>query len=597
MDAVVAGSLAPLAAVILFSGIDDLIVDAIWLWRWVTGRLSPRWRIPPPGERQLDAAPQRRIAIFVPCWREHEVIGQMLQHNLAAIRYRNYDFFVGAYPNDDATLDAVREMEARFSNVHLAVCPHDGPTSKADCLNWIYQHLTLFEENEGCRFDVIVTHDAEDIVHPEALRWINFYSARYAMVQVPVLALPTAFRAFTHGVYCDEFAEYQARDMIVRQYVGAFVPSTGVGTGYRRDALESLARAESNRVFEPSALTEDYENGLRLKELGASQMVVPPVLAGGGPLATREYFPQRWRAAVRQRTRWTTGIVFQAWERHGWRGDWRQRYWLWRDRKGLLGNPVSLLANLFFAYGVVTWIASIFAGAPWGLGRVAVDPVTSKLLATTLAIQMIRTTVRFGCVRRVYGWRFALGVPIRAPFANAMNSTAAVRALFRYAVARLRRRPLVWVKTEHAYPSRAMLLTQRRKLGEILTGSSYLAAERLEAALRSQPAGVRLGEHLVNLGWISEDDLYEALSLQQGLPAGRISPREVSRNVARALPAHVVHHWNVLPFKIAAGRLFLAGPDYPGENLNDALRHFTRLEIRFQLVTPSNFRDLKEQLL
>ena len=57
----------------------------------------------------------------------------------------------------------------RHPNVHLAVCPHDGPTSKADCLNWIYQRMILYEEEHGVQFDIIVTHDAEDIIDPDAL--------------------------------------------------------------------------------------------------------------------------------------------------------------------------------------------------------------------------------------------------------------------------------------------------------------------------------------------------------------------------------------------------------------------------------------------
>ena len=171
-------------------------------------------------------------------------------------------------PNDEPTQAAVRSVADRFPNVHLAVCPHDGPTSKADCLNWVYQNMLVFEEQAGIRFELIVTHDAEDLVHPEELRWLNYYAARYDFVQTPVLALPTPLSEVTHGVYIDEFAEYHTRDMPVRAALGGFVPSCGVGTGYRRSALEQLAESSSNRIFEPEALTEDYDNGLRLKRLG-----------------------------------------------------------------------------------------------------------------------------------------------------------------------------------------------------------------------------------------------------------------------------------------------------------------------------------------
>ncbi len=49
-----------------------------------------------------------------------------------------------------------------------------------------------------------------------------------------------------------------------------------------------------------------------------------------------------------------TGIALQSWEQYGWSGKPGEVYWLWRDRKGLMGNPLSLLANVVFVYGVAT---------------------------------------------------------------------------------------------------------------------------------------------------------------------------------------------------------------------------------------------------
>ena len=76
-------------------------------------------------------------------------------------------------------------------------------------------------------------------------------------------------------------------------------------------------------------------------------------------MATREYFPRRFRPAISQRTRWVTGIALQSWERHGWNAPWPQLYWFWRDRKGLVGNLLSPVANLFFLYGTASYLASL----------------------------------------------------------------------------------------------------------------------------------------------------------------------------------------------------------------------------------------------
>ena len=570
--------MAPLAAIFLISGLDDLAVDLAWLFAWVADRV-PR-RLP-------DVAP-RPIAILVPLWHEHAVIARMLEHNLAAIRYPSYHIFAGIYANDALTEEAVASISERFSNVHLAVCPHDGPTSKADCLNWIYQHVGLYEEQNDIAFDIIVTHDAEDLIHPEELSWINAYAKRFDFIQIPVLALATPFWSLTHGVYCDEFAENHLRDMVVRSTFGCFVPGAGVGTGYRREALEALARISSNRVFEPAALTEDYESGLRLHRLGCRQVFVPITRLGAGGrdfMAVREFFPKQWSTALRQRTRWVTGIALQGWERFGWAGTYSEVYWFWRDRKGLVSNPLGFIANALFVYGLAT--------SMW----MRLTPLGLELTSVTLAFQLLRIAVRMTCVAHVYGMVFALGVPLRLPYANLLNAAATVRAVTRYAYARMRGLPLRWVKTEHSYPTRGALLAHKRPLGEILVGSGHLKASTLRSALAACPPGTRLGEFLVASGALNEEALYEALSLQQGLPLAHVDLQQVLRGVARALPERVAREWRVLPFQVSEGSLLVASPELPTPKLTAAIRSFTALEIRFHLVTPSEYRHLVDALL
>ncbi len=575
---------APLALLLVLSGLDDLGIDLAWLYAWVEYRVTRKNN---DTAHNLDI-PQSRIAIMVPLWHEHQVIASMLEHNVASIRYNAYHFFVGVYPNDQLTKSAVSAMARRFPNVHMAVCPHDGPTSKADCLNWVYQHIGLYEEERGEHFDIIVTHDAEDMIHPEELRWINYYATRYDFIQIPVFGLKTPFHEFTHGVYCDEFAENHSRDMVVRSRFRCFVPGAGVGTGYRRQALEKLAAAQSNRIFEPAALTEDYENGLRLRRLGCSQVFASPWRTGGPGsdfVATQEYFPQKWGAALRQRSRWVTGISLQGWERFGWEGTLSEVYWLWRDRKGLLGSPLGILANALFAYGLATHM--------W----LRLTPNEIYLTWATLSLQAIRTAVRMGCVARIYGFAFSLGVPLRVFYANALNAAATFSAMWRYAKAKWRNEPLRWLKTEHAYPTRTALLSHKRRLGEILVGSGYLSEAALASAVSSLPPKTRIGEHLMALGEISEHVLYEALSLQQGLPFTSLADEDIPLGVARAIPKPVLREWRVLPFKIAENGLSVACPDLPTPELSQALQSHTSLEIHYHLVVPHEYEEWSQALL
>lgn len=376
----------------------------------------------------------------------------MLEHNLGAIRYRNYHVFAGVYPNDLPTLRAVEQRAATDPRVHVAVCPHDGPTSKGDCLNWIYQRMKEYELRHQMRFRIVVMHDAEDLIDPESLRLINWFSRRYAMVQVPVLPLPTRLGEWTHGLYCDEFAEYQRKDIPVRQHLGGFLPSNGVGTGFERAAIECLAAQRNGRPFDPACLTEDYETGYMLHALGFPQIFLPVRIGASGPMATREYFPRRARPAVSQRTRWVTGIALQSWERHGWRAPLGQLYWFWRDRKGLVGNLLSPAANLLFLYGGASYAACLAAGIPSHFAS-HLPLWLAGACRLTFAISVLQTGVRTYSAAVLYGGKFAAGVPVRMVWGNLVNFAATAMALWEFGSARTQGKVPAWRKTEHVYPA------------------------------------------------------------------------------------------------------------------------------------------------
>jgi adsorption protein B len=445
-------ALGGLACLLLLSGIDDLIPLLICLHRRLfklhQGRASEA--------HHQDPLPERRIAIFVPCWDESQVIETMVRQNIARIRYRNFDFFLGVYPNDQATCDAACDVASRFASVHVTVCPHAGPTSKADCLNGIYKGMLTFEKTTGARFDTIVLHDAEDVIHAYGLSTINRERVRHEMVQVPVLPLPTSPGDLTHGIYCDEFAEFQLIDMRARQFTNSFVPSNGVGTGFARDMLERIAGPRAGQIFDPSSLTEDYDIGVQIHNAGFRQCFFPvqQVSKGqrvAGLLATREFFPRKLRSAIRQRTRWITGIALQSWERHGWSGSLSTRYWYWRDRKGLFTNPLGLLTNILFFAGLADWLVSMNTGTPWHFA--VTNPIIVWLCFATSCLQVVRIGIRSWCVGKLFGPGMGATVALRCFHANFVNCVASLCALRNYAASRMKNRPLTWDKTQHFYPS------------------------------------------------------------------------------------------------------------------------------------------------
>jgi adsorption protein B len=579
-----------LATALVLSGADDLVPSLICLWHKLRyGRLSGS-RPAKDSSAKTKPIPERRIAIFVPCWKESAVIGNMVRHNLAAVRYRNYDFFLGVYPNDQATVAVVRQLVVAFSNVHMAECPHPGPTSKADCLNWVYRRMESYETERGFRFDTVVLHDAEDLIHPEALSVINRERVLNAMVQVPVLPLPTPLSDLTHGVYCDDFAEYQIVDMRARQLCRSFIPSNGVGTGFARHLLEQLGRERGGLVFDPASLTEDYEIGVYIYHAGYSQVFAPLRKGANDYIATREYFPRRVHSAIRQRTRWVTGIGLQSWARDGWRGSLLCKYWFWRDRKGLLANPVSLLTNMLFVAGLADWLQASLQHRPW-LFAVA-NPHVVALCWLTSAMQCVRLSMRMFYTGKLYGPVFALGAPVRQFHANYINCMASLRAVWQYAQARRNNRPLAWAKTEHAYPVNANLQPLSRDLAEILVAGGYVQDDvmaRLQDEIRSDQF---LADLLVRRGLLAEEDALKAISSKAGVPSRQLHSTDINSKIQHVLPLHLRKQFGIIPFRIEAGKLLIAGTRVPGPELYEMAQRFTRLPIEFHLLSNSNYREL-----
>src|SRR3954452_2996625 len=136
IDRWIAGRMVSLTIWVILNGVDDLFLALMAGVAVLQSRFTPREDQRVPSEAELDSVPQRRMAIFVCLWREHGVIRDMIEHNVRSMRYSNYDFFIGVYPNDTQTVAAASEVCKRYANVHLSITPHPGGTSKADNLNW-----------------------------------------------------------------------------------------------------------------------------------------------------------------------------------------------------------------------------------------------------------------------------------------------------------------------------------------------------------------------------------------------------------------------------------------------------------------------------
>ena len=442
----VANELALFAAAgFLLFALDDLAVDLIYFGRrlWRAATVYSRYPRAFAGSIEMLWKP-RFIAVFIPAWEESSVIGAMLRTTLQRFKHPNYRIFVGHYRNDPATAAAIASVcDERIESV---IVEADGPTTKADCLNHLYDALVAYEVANRRFPAAVVLHDAEDVVHPLELSLFDQLIDRAALIQLPVVPLVDPSSTWVSGHYCDEFAESHGKELIVREAVGASVPLAGVGCAIERNALARLAAAEEGRPFLAGSMTEDYEMGLRIGALGLKTMFVriPAAAGSSAVVASRGHFPASLDDAVRQKARWIGGIAFAGWDRLGWRGGMGERWMRMRDRRG----PLAALL-LIAGYGAALiwlqlWIASGL-GAPVDL---QLSPALEALLLINAAMLGWRVLMRAGFVTATYGLKQGLLSIPRILVGNVIAILAVKRALALHAKGGPRR----WDKTHHIFP-------------------------------------------------------------------------------------------------------------------------------------------------
>ncbi|KFE43904.1 glycosyl transferase family protein [Pseudomonas syringae] len=525
-----------IAVLILISSLDDLFID-LWYWsRRLFRKFTVDRKYRPLTARQLLDRDEQPLAIMVPAWLEYDVIAPMIENMVSTLDYQNYVVFVGTYINDQRTIDEVERMRRRYKQLHRVEVPHAGPTCKADCLNWVIQAIFLHEKTHGMTFAGVVLHDSEDVLHPLELRLFNYLLPRKDMIQLPVVSLERNWYEWVAGTYMDEFAEWHGKDLVVRESMTDTVPSAGVGTCFSHRALQVLAGETQNQPFNTDSLTEDYDVGARLAKVGMNAIFVrfpvefrvlrkswfrkPYESTLKMPLCVREFFPDTFRTAFRQKARWTLGIGLQGWEQMGWNGSLANRYLLFRDRKGVVTAFVSILA-----YVILVQLVALIILRQSGLWDVSFPTpfeangwIKYLLIANGIALGW-RILHRCYFTTVLYGWQHGLLSIPRMVVGNFVNFMAASRAWRMFLVGKALNRKLVWDKTMHDFPSTDLVAAAPRKLGSVLLSWQAINDTNLQTALdEQQTRHMPLGRILLSHGWLDDETLAEAIAFQNDLP-------------------------------------------------------------------------------
>ena len=558
---------------IIISSLDDFMIDVIYwvrkLWRSATVyRINKR-----SDYRHLYGHVEKPLAIMVPAWHETGVIGYMAELAASTLEYENYHIFVGTYPKDPDTQKDVDQACAIFSNVHKVVCAKPGPTSKADCLNNILSVILQFEKGANLNFAGFILHDAEDVTSSMELLLFNYLVIKFDLIQIPVYPLERSWDNFTSMHYLDEFTEIHGKDILVREAIAGQVPSAGVGTCFSRRAIMALLSDGNGIAFDAQSLTEDYDIAFRLKAKRMKQIFVrfPVVknktdtklkigqnLRESSVICVREFFPDTLQNAIRQKSRWITGIVYQGYKAHRWTSNWILNYFLWRDRKGAITNFVSFAATLIlFQLIILLLYQQYWPNAYHFLSIFSSDLIFVTLIWLNGFFMANRMFQRVFFVTSYYGiFQGVMSLP-RLFWANYINFMANCRAI-KQIIQQGDSRRVAWDKTMHDFPTIDEENCERRLIGKLLIESEFITKGQLEAAIKNKENGLKIGNWLIRKRLITSTQLAQTLAHQSGVPFESIDAYTIPKTIINLVPAKIAEHYAVIPIRNDGETLILA---------------------------------------
>ncbi|HNX81672.1 MAG TPA: hypothetical protein PKL77_05950 [Candidatus Omnitrophota bacterium] len=98
-----------------------------------------------------------------------------------------------------------------------------------------------------------------------------------------------------------------------------------------------------------------------------------------------------------------------------------------------------------------------------------------------------------------------------------------------------------------------------KQLGELLVERNLLSTQQLEKALSFQKErGGLIGEILVELGFVKEEDIAQALTAQYGFPYLPLSNYEINPEIINAIPGRVSRQYLLIPIDRIGNNLTLA---------------------------------------
>ena len=140
-------------------------------------------------------------------------------------------------------------------------------------------------------------------------------------------------------------------------------------------------------------------------------------------------------------------------------------------------------------------------------------------------------------------------------------------------------------------PEKHRIVTKR--IGELLIERGVITQEQLHEALRIQEEekNIRLlGEILIDLGYATEEEVITSLTTQYGMPFLPLESYEIDPEVIKSVPADLVHKYDFVPIDKMGDLLTIVISDVPNGETTSQIEEKLGCKVECFVTTPSALR-------
>lgn len=136
-----------------------------------------------------------------------------------------------------------------------------------------------------------------------------------------------------------------------------------------------------------------------------------------------------------------------------------------------------------------------------------------------------------------------------------------------------------------------------KKIGQILVEAEAITGEQLTYALKKQREnGHRIGENLIDLGYIDEDEITRYIAEQYRIPYISLDRYEFSTGILDIIPEDISKIHGLIPLDLIGDILTVGTVDVPDKRILKRMEVLTGFKIQVMLVTGGDFNRYMQKV-